>query len=236
MKPKILFLDIEATNLNANYGFVLCVGYKYLGQKRVYCPTLADFRKSFGKDCTNDKKLLKEIRDVIEGADLIVTWYGKRFDIPYLQTRLLLNNLPPYNVKSHLDLWVTAKRHLKFNSNRLDTVSRVLPTKNKEYKTPIESIHWIRASAGHKPSINYVKKHCVADIKVLEQVYQKMLPFIQDHPNLAYLLNPEVKGDKAYCPNCGHYPCMRDGYAATKRQVKQVWYCKSCKHHYQTGV
>ena len=230
-KANILLLDIEATNLSANFGFTICVGYKWLGKGRVYCPSIVDFPR-FKKDVTCDRSLLKAIEKPIKEADIVITWYGKRFDEPYLQTRRLMNGLPPLAFKAHLDLWETAKRYLKFNSNRLDTVSRAIPLRKKERKTAIESHHWVKAAAGHRPSINYVIKHCKADIKVLEEVYLSMLPFIKKHPNVAYIQTLERALDR--CPRCGKGGAVKDGFAATAAQIKQVWYCKNCKAHYQT--
>jgi uncharacterized protein YprB with RNaseH-like and TPR domain len=224
---KVLLFDIEATNLSANFGFMLSFGYKWLGDKKPTIVSIADFPHAFGRDCTNDKELVKVIAPVLNAADMWVTWYGERFDVPFVQTRRLLQGLGPVADRPHFDGWRVAKYRLRYTSNRLDTVSRSLPLDEDEVrklKTPLEDRHWVRGAAGHRPSLEYIDKHCAADVEVLEQVYKKLRPFSASMPSLAVM--DGVKG----CPACGSERTQKRGFKATATTVRRQRQCQDCEH------
>lgn len=163
------FYDIESTNLNANYGYILCIGWKHLGDKKVHCASI-DQSPGFKKDPTNDAWVVKTFAEEISKSDIICGWYSSKFDWPFIQSRLLAHELSTMPSIPHVDLWRTAKYQLKLNSNRLASVSEFL---NLEEKTPIRSREWIRAMAGHRPAIKYVVDHCLSpDYRVLTQGLQ----------------------------------------------------------------
>lgn len=226
-KPKVLFFDIEATNLSANFGFMLCFGYKWAGQKNPTIISIRDFPDAFKKDCTTDKHVVEAAKGVMDQADMVVSWYGQRYDVPFIQTRLLAHNLKPLLPVPHVDGWRIAKYQLKFNSNRLDTVQRSIPNSHHS-KTPIENRHWVRAAAGHIPSIKYVEKHCRADIQVLEEVYNQLRPFAKNLPSMALLQG----GGKHDCPACGSSKTRSLGRVARHKSVVQRRQCLHCGHSF----
>src|SRR5690606_16315431 len=62
----------------------------------------------------------------IEKADLIISFNGKKFDVPLLKTRALLHGLPPIKFPPHLDLMQEAKRNFRFPSNSMQNISLYL--------------------------------------------------------------------------------------------------------------
>lgn len=233
--PKILLWDIEASNLNANYGFIFCIGYKWLGESKVHLISSRDFPEQFEADPSDDSLVVAAFSEVLNEADAQVTWYGARFDYPFVQTRLLEHNLPPLPRIPHIDGWRIAKYQLKFNSNRLDTVSRFLAQldgKNAEFKTQIDPKCWIRAQCGHVNSIRYIEDHCIADVKVLENVYQKIKPFASQLPNMSKLLTTKVDG----CPACGSLKVQHRGTAVTTRGRQNRLQCQGCAYWFSTPI
>lgn len=218
--PRIVTFDIESTNLKGNFGYCLCFGYKQLGWKRAKVISVLDYPQH-KNDPTNDAALMRAAHDILTNhADIIVSYYGKGFDRKFLNTRMLaagLRPLPPLS-HEHVDLYYTAKHNLALHSNRLASVSEFLGTADR--KTPLDGQTWVRASAGHAPSIRYVIDHCRADVEVLEQCYVKLLPFIRQHPRV---------GGKYACKNCGGVTFQYRGYGITKssgRSRRRV--CKTC--------
>ena len=53
---KILIYDIETTDLNAYWGSLVCVGYKWLGDKN---PTVISILDYPGEDVIDDSKLVE---------------------------------------------------------------------------------------------------------------------------------------------------------------------------------
>jgi uncharacterized protein YprB with RNaseH-like and TPR domain len=152
---KVAFLDIEATNLKANFGIVICWCIKPNRAKTVLegCITAQDLRKKVW-----DERILKELLRQIVKFDRVVVHYGRRgkFDTPFLRSRCLHFGLDFPKNKS---LWVSdtqmiARAALCLHSNRLGVVAEFLGIKTK--KTPITSEHWLGALTGDKRSLEYI--------------------------------------------------------------------------------
>jgi uncharacterized protein YprB with RNaseH-like and TPR domain len=221
-KPLICFWDLECTDLKADWGYLLCAGFKYLGKPKVYVPSLIDFANK-PSDPTDDRALTKEICRELARADIWVTWYGRRFDLRFLMARCAEHHLPPPPVRPHIDLWETARARWSLTSNRLNNVQSHLGT--PEEKTPIHKQVWRKARAGHRPSLRYIIQHCKADVVVLEQVYTEMLPYIAEHPNVN-LWRPGIHG--LLCPKCGSSSLTAQGRRVAKTGTYRQFKCKNC--------
>lgn len=230
-KPKILLFDIESSNLAANIGFTICVGYKWLGEKKTHIISITDNKKMFKDDPTNDRYVIEAFAKIAESADLCVAHYGGGFDIPFLQTRALEHGLPVIGFPALVDTWRAMKFKLKFNSNRLETLSRSLPYLNEKTaprKTTLDFKMWRRGSAGHLPSIKQIEHHCVMDIRVLEDAYLALRPFISSHPYLHRLHDNK----KEACPSCGSENVQRRGVAVTAKTKMGRLQCQKCSRWY----
>lgn len=216
---RVTMFDLETTNLNANYGYILCMAWKHVGESKVHIVRI-DQMSTFEKDPTSDKELVKAAAAALADSDVVCGWYSSRFDWPFLQSRLLTHGLPSMPPTPHVDLWRTAKYQMKLNSNRLASVSEFL---GLEEKTPIRSREWIRAMAGHQKSINYVVAHCKQDIVVLEQAYLKMRPLIRQHPNVNI-----VTGVKDGCPICGSVRLQKRGFQIATVNKTPRLHCQNC--------
>ena len=166
--------DFEMSNLNADFGMMLCgVVKEFRGDAQTFRLDQYDLYK---KDRANDRVLAKDLRDALEEFDIWVSYNGRRFDIPFLNSRLLFHGLRPIEKKKHIDLLYQARYKLKLHSSRLASVQEHLGLSNK--KTEIRGYHWTRALAGYKPSMDYIVRHCVLDVAVLEETYGKLKQFV----------------------------------------------------------
>lgn len=213
--------DLETSNLNANFGFILCGGYKVLGEKRVHVPKISDY-SLYDRDPTNDRELVKTLAKELSTADIWLTWYGSRFDVPYLNSRLIYHGLKPLPPIPHIDGWRIARYQMRLNSNRLQSVTQFLEL---EDKTPLSGPHWIKAMAGNKRSLKYVVDHCRQDVVVLEQVYERIRPLAVNHPNVN-LVAPIDGKDR--CPRCGSDRLQKRGFSIAKVAKTQRYQCMSC--------
>ncbi len=91
-RHRALFLDIETTGMSAHDGHVTVVGlYRNSRMSSLVC----------GEDLTEDR-----LGAELEQTDLLITFFGSGFDIPYLQTAF-----PRLNFKKpHFDLCFAARR------------------------------------------------------------------------------------------------------------------------------
>jgi hypothetical protein len=213
--------DIEASNLAADFGIVLCCGFKDVekGTPKVF--NILDYRSSTDTDLIRaEKRLLKDIAEELLKADVWLTHYGQRYDVPFINTRLLYHNMPilPANF-NHIDTWRVSRNHLKLRNNRLVTISEHLKTLNE--KDAIKPEQWIRALGGHRPSMNYIVNHCRKDVLVLEQAYLRLRPLVLDHPNRGV-------GAKGGCRYCDKGHLIKRGTARSRTRLYQRYQCKSC--------
>lgn len=217
MKTKTLIFDIEASNLSANFGYCLAIGYKWLDDSKTHVLSITD-SKSFKKDPTNDLELLEKFRKIWEEADVVVAHYGKKFDVPYLNTRLLIHGKTRLPETPLVDTWATARYQLKLNSNRLDTLIAAVgcPVTKTHLSGPI----WVKASAGDKNSIKYVVDHCKADVQALEYCYKKIKGLIVSHPTVADRPNQ--------CTTCQGETFRSLGVRRTATRVYRRFICTRC--------
>lgn len=223
-KPRVMFLDIEATNLSGNFGYVLCIAWQWEGEKKVYSLDITQ-SPGFETDPTNDKWLLRQFAKELLKADMLVFHYGARFDYPYLQTRALYHKMKPFVRVPWIDTWRICKYGLALNSNRLATVASLLRV---EEKTPLNGPIWIRAMAGHRTSIRYVVRHCKQDVVVLRQVYERIRP-------LRPLTGPKMAVNGA-CPACGSPKVQKNGLRITVKQKKMRMKCNNCGHWFEKPI
>jgi uncharacterized protein YprB with RNaseH-like and TPR domain len=229
--PRILLWDLETTDLNADWGRLICMGWKWLDKKRVHLLKDVDYggRNQYG--LFDDSKLVLACRDILEQADAWVTHFGTYFDIPFLNARLLHHGyspLPQDPLIRQEDTWFLAKRGIKIKSRHLDRIAKHIGTKAK--KTLVEPEIWLKASAGYKPALKYIYEHCRKDILVLEEVFLALRPFSRKLPN--YNLFTNTKG-KPVCPTCGSEDHRPRGYSYAKVTVSPRFTCRSCGRWFQ---
>lgn len=176
---RVGYFDIEATNLSANYGHVLCWYIKPHGSNKFDKGVVT--RKELVEDYTFDKRIIKELLEAFQNYDILYTHYGgdRRYDLPYIRTRALLwgyeDLLPKRGEKFIRDTWVIARNKLKLSNNRLDTVAEALNLSGDgAEKTRITPHHWLRASVGEKKALQYVEEHNRIDVILLEQIMNKL--------------------------------------------------------------
>ena len=80
--------------------------------------------------------------------------------------------------KLHIDLLNVARRILRTNNRRLDTVVNFLEVEEK--KTAIDPKYWRWAMLGDSGAMDEVVKHCVQDVLALECVHQRLAPYIKN--------------------------------------------------------
>lgn len=216
-EPKILLLDIEATGLKADFGVVLCVGYKWLDNPEVFCPAIFDYEE-FKHDPTAEQPLLRDILPIIEEADMLITYFGTGYDKKFLTAKFMEYGIGIWPNVPHVDLYYAVKGNFAISRKSLQNVGYYLGLSNE--KTPVEGKIWRRAQAGHRDSITYIVEHCKADVLILEEAYLKMRPLIRTHPRVRGL---------AGCRVCGSESLQRRGTLMTKTSGRQVRLsCTAC--------
>jgi DNA polymerase elongation subunit (family B) len=228
---KILLLDIETAphkvyvwgfwdqdvglNQIEEPGYTLCWAAKWLGDKAVFFSSIND-----GKEA-----MLTQIYNLVEEADVVVHYNGTKFDMPTLNKEWAEIGLPPPAPYSQIDLFKVVKKQFRFPSNKLDYVSRELGLGKKHAHKGMEL--WRECMSGVEASWRTMETYNKQDVKLLERLYSKLLPWINNHPNRSLFDRTSVDGG-ASCPNCGSNHLQRRGYHRTKTLAYQRYQCQDC--------
>lgn len=172
-QERVGFLDIEASNLDADFGIMLSYCIKDANSSKIW-EGIVDKK---GLDKYLDKQVVTKCIEDMQKFDRVVTYYGMRFDLPFIRTRSIVHGIdfPNYSSLVHTDVYFMARNKLKLSSNRLENVSRIVLGETN--KTRIDAKYWVKALRGDKKSLNYILEHNRYDVIDLEKVYNKLLNF-----------------------------------------------------------
>jgi hypothetical protein len=218
---RITAWDIEASNLLADFGICLCVGFKDVERGKPSVLNILDYVDGSGDLIKAEKRLLRDVSARLLEADVWLTHFGTLYDLPFINSRLLYHRLPvlPANF-SHIDTWKISRNRLKLRNNRLITISEHLGTRDE--KNAIKPEQWIRALGGHRPSMNYIVEHCRRDVLVLEEAYLRLRPLVIDHPSKG------LYDGRGGCVFCGELKLQRRGRQITRTRVYNRYQCQAC--------
>ena len=224
-KPKLLFLDLETkpavvytfrmwdTSINPeqviNPGGTICVGAKWQGSKDTI----------FFSDWDHGhEEMLRQVHALITEADAIITYNGDKFDLPKLWGEFLLNGMRPPHPPTSIDVLKSVKK-LGFDMNRLAYVGPLLKIGSKVKHEGFGL--WRAVMEGDAKAQGRMKKYCVQDVVLLEKLYDKVKPFIKNHPHVG-----ERTGE--VCGACGSKHVQKRGFRTTKFFKIQRLQCQAC--------
>lgn len=190
IEEKIGLLDIEADNLDADFGIMLSWAIKE------YEKDVTWYDYILPKDLDNntyDARVVGSLLDCLWEFDRIVTHYGnrRRFDVPFIRTRYLWlkarglykgPEFPEYGMIWQSDTFTMAKGILKLSSNRQGNIGDSV--QNEDIKTRIDKDHWRAIKHGsrkaRKAAIDYIVDHNIKDCVQLEGNYKALRPYIRE--------------------------------------------------------
>lgn len=226
---KILMLDVEtAPNIAHVWGlfkqnvhisqiidssYTMCYAAKWLGESKVLFDSV---------HASSNKHMLKSVHTLLNEADAVIHYNGTRFDIPILNKEFILNDMPPPNPYHQIDLLSVARKRFRFPSNKLDYVAKSLGLTGKTKH--IGHDMWIGCMAGDEKAWKMMERYNKQDVRLLEQVYGKMLPWIQNHPNHGLYTDTA----RPVCTNCGSEKIVKKGLETTSTQIYQRYRCTEC--------
>lgn len=166
----LLFVDIEATGLRGDYNSILVTsGLPYRNTVPV------SFRVG---QPGNDKRVVKEVKEMLEAHDCWVTYYGKGFDIPMVNTRLLKWGYKPVEKRPHVDLYFTLKSNLLTARRSQAHLLEWLET--PETKMTISADVWNQILHNFDATIETLVQRCESDVRGLRALYEKTKHIIVD--------------------------------------------------------
>jgi len=169
---RIAYLDIEATDLDANWGFMLSWCLKYQNDNKVRRGIITKkeiFNYKF------DKRIIAELLKELENVDILVTYYGTKFDITFIRTRALYygmdDEFPAYGEMYHWDLYYKVRNKFNLHSNKLAVACEFLGIKGK---TPLTPEMIFLARYGESKALKKILEHNIGDVVILEELHNRL--------------------------------------------------------------
>lgn len=225
--PRILFIDIE-TRPNLGYFWRLYdenIGISQLVEEHQLLSFAAKWRGEeethfFSEYEHGHEIMVAMAHEFLDTADFVIHWNGKRFDIPHLNKEFVLLELTPPSAYKQLDLMLTARSQFKFASNKLQHISTRLGLEGKFEHEGFEL--WLKCMANDPEAWETMRKYNIQDVVLLEQIYDKILPWIKQHPNVPLYTGT---GD---CPACGSSNIRGSGTAYMTSRTYPKFTCNDC--------
>jgi len=176
-KPIVGYIDIETSNLNANYGMIItyCILNKDTDEIIWNTVDINDVRNG-----DFDKQLCKQlIKDLLK-FDVIKGYWSTGFDIPYMRSRCLKWKLdfPVYKAIDHKDVYYMVKRLLRINKNSLEAATKFLGISGKNH---VHADQWMAAlmCTGEKQTkaMQYILDHNMKDVRILKELDLRLESF-----------------------------------------------------------
>jgi hypothetical protein len=232
--PVITLLDIE-TQPNQVYtwgkweqnvlayerhGYIMGFAAKQVGQSKMTVRALPDYTL-YKIDPHSDQALVKDLWDIFNSSDVIIAHNGNAFDTKRCYSGFLKWNLPPPAPCKFVDTKLVAKRVLRQDSNSLADLASYFGLGSKVRTGGIDL--WMDCAKGVKAAWKKMKAYNAHDVILLEAVYKKMLPYMNNHPSYNLLT-----GHKLGCPNCGSLNTQRRGYSMSRVTRSARYQCNDC--------
>jgi hypothetical protein len=230
--PKILVLDIETSphvvyawglwdqNIGINQivrpGGVICFAAKWRGKPKVHFHS--DHHD--GHDA-----MVARAHALIDEADAIVHYNGRAFDLKHLKREFLLAGHGPPSPHKDIDLLTVARAKFKFPSNKLAHISVALGLEGKAQTGGFDL--WTGCMADDPTAWRQMKAYNIQDVVQTEAVYDRLLPWIDNHPHWGLYTTPAFEGDDC-CQNCGSKDLQRRGSYMTNVGRYRRHLCNAC--------
>ena len=226
---KILFTDVERfphdcwswdiwqTNIPIGFikhsGGLLCWASKWYKKKQVTFRSLWDDAETYVSDA---HKLMSE-------ADAIVHYNGKAYDIKAYNVEFARLGLVPPAPSKQIDLYRVVKQNFMLPSYSLAYVLRYFGLPQKLDTGGVEL--WVKAMAGDQKARNKMRRYNINDTKVLEPLYEKLRPWIKQHPNVNLY---KAADGTPHCATCGSTHLVSNGYRRTAVAAYRRLQCQDC--------
>lgn len=233
MKQKILLYDIETTPYQGytwgkyeqtvlhftQHRELLSIAWQWYGEKTIHVATRQGEK--------TDLNLAKLAHGLLSEADVSIAHNGDKFDKKVLKARFLLNKLTPLKQLVSVDTCKAARNYFSFRGNSLSDLCAEMKVGGK---VPTPGIQlWLDCMADKKKAWTLMAKYNKHDVTLLSAVYDRLRPYIENHPRVAGA--PKSTGE---CPLCGSNNLKKDGIRYNASGAKQRWACRDCHKPFMT--
>ncbi|MGL4178305.1 MAG: ribonuclease H-like domain-containing protein [Dermatophilaceae bacterium] len=197
-------------------GEVIAFAAKWVGRPKIHFASVYHHGK---------QEMLDRAHALLSEADIVVTYNGVKFDMPWLRTEFAVAGMPPPSPWVDVDLCALVKRTFRFPSNKLAYVTQALGLETKEETGGFQL--WLDcmtgAPAAKKAAWAKMKSYNTQDVVVTEQLMERIRPHVKTFPV------PSLYHDSSVdvC-RCGSEDLAPQGYSYTALSKFQRYRCREC--------
>jgi len=157
-------------------GYILCYAAKWFGDDNIIFSRVQEPESDF--------EIVKEMKTLIDQADIVVAHNAVKFDMPTIATRMLFHGMTPFAPHKVVDTLKIAKQQFRFPSNSLESIAAYLGLNEQKMKHSGFGL-WKRVMQMDEEAWNEMEEYNIQDILVLEKVYEKLRSWDKFAPNMA---------------------------------------------------
>ncbi len=200
---KILLLDIETSpiiypmwSLNQknfspdhiirDWNLLSWAGW-WLGRDEYVSAVLTPSEAKLGKD----ERVTRLVWELLNTSDVVITYNGNNFDLRKLTSKFMEYGLGKPDPFVPIDLYYYIKKNASFTSHKLDYINRKLGIETKQDHEGMPM--WLKCMDGDKSALKEMVDYNVKDVEIMEGLYEKVRPWILNHPSMTQFLDDSKK-------------------------------------------
>lgn len=236
-QPKVLLVDIETAPIIASvWGLwsqdvglpmvkadwhLMSFSAKWLGAEDVIYED-----QQHAADMTDDTDLLLKLHYLLDEADFVIAHNGHRFDRKKINARMIQAGLAPYSPVKWIDTLQEVRRVAAFTSNKLAWLTGKLCSAQKDDHKKFPGFElWRECLLGNPEAWAEMRRYNIQDVVSLEELYLKLRPWMEGHPNLAVFSDDNTG---PVCGKCGSHHVQQRGIRTTNVAQYARYQCQDC--------
>lgn len=225
--PRILTIDVETSpalvwtfDLAADYinpanvvqpTRILCFAAKWHDEQRV---------QFYGENTHTRRQLVEAMWGLLDEADWVITYNGRRFDLPHIRREFLQLGYRPPSPWIDVDLLPVMRKEFKFLSNRLGFITEQLGLDTKTDTGGFTT--WLKVMDGDPAAWKTFERYNKQDVQVTEQLFDYIRAYVRlPHAGL-------YTGRMHACAACGSDRLVPDGIVRSKVSAWLRLACSEC--------
>lgn len=169
-----------------------------------------------------DRSVLLRVWELMNEANIIIWHNGNNFDAKKLNARFFQNGYPKPLYYQSIDTKKIATDTFAFTYNKLDWIAQILGI-GRKIETDFQ--WWVECAHGNKKYLNLMLEYNKMDVHLEEEVYLRLRPWMEKHPNLnVYGVGEKVVG----CAVCGNKNLTWQKTWQTELGLYKAFRCEVC--------
>jgi len=230
-QPKILLFDLETSPMECytwgiyeqhiKHGQIIKDWAILSWSAKWLCEDKIMGQKVTVKEAENreDKSIIEGLWKLLDEAHVVIAHNLRGFDLKKANARFKMNDLTPPSPYQMIDTLLEARKHFAFSCNKLDYLVQMF---HMDGKIGTDMSLWKRCVTGDAKALKEMLTYNMHDVKILEDLYFELRPWIKGHPNLGLYYDDMYER----CPNCGSDQLTKRGQYVTATSKYQAVRCE----------